>query len=459
MSHFYRSLKPDKHSAGQDHFSQTSEAAKASKASKSALLARRHRTAAWIALGAGLLPVGLRAVEPPAEDEYERTAVRIGCFVKGQDGKPRLTGTGSGFLIGDRRHLVTNAHVARSDGCKQGVAAVMLAGRELPLKLLTYSDVNDLALLESEGPIDEKDPITTLIVGRDVPSRYEVYVVGFPGIVDSIAIDTNLSRPTTTRGIVGRKIETAEGVGMLQVDARTISGNSGGPWLDDCGRLVGIHSRGNYKPVVGVDQQGKPIVDKLPVGYGYAIQTDHLLPLLDQAKVDYRLAGSCGFVLRHAEPLAWSAALLLGSGVLLRFSPPGQRLWQQLAVRVAGPLSAAGSVPVGPHLVGLSGALRGVTIELAGGPVVIGRDARVSSLALPASCDDVSKRHCLVRVDPQGQGFVLEDCWSTNGCFLASGERLAPGSSRHVPAGTRFYLADASQMFELRPGNQTAGSG
>lgn len=426
----------------------------------------RHATPArlrhWCALaGAGLLPLGVHAADAQVEDAYERTAVRIGCFVSGPDGKPRLASTGSGFLIGDRRHLVTNAHVARSQGCQRGVAAVMLATREVPLKLLTHSDVNDLAVLESEASIEEKDPITTLIAGRDVPSRYEVYVVGFPGIVDSIAADTNLSRPTTTRGIVGRRIETAEGVGMLQVDARTISGNSGGPWLDECGRLVGIHSRGNYKPVVGVNQQGQPIVDKLPVGYGYAIQTDHLLPLLAQARVDYRLAGSCGFVLRHVEPLAWSAALLVGSGVLLRYSPPGQRLWQQLAVRVAdagsGSPGAAGTPP-GPHLAGLSGALRGVTVALGDGPIVIGRDARVANLVLPASVDDVSKRHCRVQLDPAGaDAFLIEDCWSTNGCFLASGERLPAGSTRRVPPGTRFYLADASQMFELRAGPR-AGS-
>ncbi|MFG5409365.1 FHA domain-containing protein [Piscinibacter sakaiensis] len=64
----------------------------------------------------------------------------------------------------------------------------------------------------------------------------------------------------------------------------------------------------------------------------------------------------------------------------------------------------------------------------------------------------MSKRHCLVRLAPDGRHFLLEDCWSTNGTFLASGERLAPGSTREVPPGTRFYLSDASQMFELRGG-------
>lgn len=374
------------------------------------------------------------------EDEFERKTVRIGCFVTGIDGKVKLSATGSGFLVGDNRHVVTNFHVALSQPCQVGVAKVMVGNSPIVLKVLANSETNDLAVLEAESPIPKKDPVPALVLAADVASRDEVFVLGFPGIVDSMAVGDNMLRPTTTRGIIGRKIETADRTGMLQIDARTIGGNSGGPWLDACGRLVGIHSRGSY-------------IDQLPVGYSYAIQTDHLLPLLDAAKVTYRVTGSCTFAARYSTGLAWSAALLVGGGALLRYSPPGRRLWAGFGDRAAGGGSASAStVPRGPHLVGLSGALRGVTVDLAKGAIVLGRDARVSNLVLPASCDDVSKRHCLVRTDPAGSGFVLEDCWSTNGTFLASGERLVAGGTRRLAAGARFYLADASQMFELRAG-------
>lgn len=387
------------------------------------------------------------------EDEFERKVLRIGCFVKDRDGQVQLAGTGSGFLIGDRQHVVTNHHVAMAKTCQVGVTAALVGDGVVVLKVLAHSQTNDLAVLAADKPIDAKDPIPAIVLARDVASRDEVYVLGFPGIVDRMAAGDNMLRPTTTRGIIGRKIETAEKTGMLQVDARTIGGNSGGPWLDACGRLVGIHSRGSYQVVnQGRDERGQDRLDRLPVGYGYAVQTDHLLPLLEQAKVDYRVAGSCGFVARHAEPLGWGAALLVGSGVLLRYSPPGQRLWGRLAPAGAVHAPAAPVAPRGPHLVGLSGALRGTVVELGHGVVVIGRDARVANLVLPAQVNDVSKRHCLVRADPAGTGFLLEDCWSTNGTFLASGERLAPGSTRRLPAGARFYPADASQMFELRSG-------
>lgn len=387
------------------------------------------------------------------EDDFERKALRIGCFAPVKDGKLGLIGGGSGFLVGSHRHVVTNHHVALAKECQ--AIAVLVGEDAVKLKLLASSEANDLAVLEAASEILQKDPVPALVLAADVATRDEVFVLGFPGAVDRIAAGDNLLRPTTTRGIVGRKIETETKTGMLQIDARTVGGNSGGPWLDACGRLVGIHSRGAYERVSqGRDQSGQERWGRLPLGYGYAVQTDHLLPLLAEAKVDYRVAGACGFATRHAGELAWAGALLFGSGVLLRYSPPGQRLWSALAMRVAPAGSGAGvaATPRGPHLVGLSGALRGVTVDIGSGAIVIGRDARVSNLVLPAVADDVSKRHCRVRADPAGTGFLLEDCWSTNGTFLASGERLAPGSTRRLVAGTRFYLADAGQMFELRQG-------
>jgi S1-C subfamily serine protease len=407
----------------------------------------RHRPTVLAA--ALLLLVAGRAAQAADEDEFERKTVRIGCFAKNAQGKIVQAGHGSGFLVSDDRHVVTNHHVALSDPCRVGVPAVLVGRDVIPLKVLAHSETNDLAVLEADKPIPDKEPVTGIVPARGVATRDEVYVLGFPYIVDDMAAQDNVLRPTTTRGIVGRKIETPEKTGMLQIDARTVGGNSGGPWFDACGRLVGIHARGSYQFLSqGRDANGKERVERLPVGYGYAVQTDHLLPLLDSARVPYSLAGRCSFVVRHASTLALGSALLVGSGVALRYSPPGQRLWARLAQPL---LPGSGVAPAGPHLVGLGGALRGVTVPFDDGPIVIGRDPRVANLALPASCDDVSKRHCRVQLEPDG-GFLLEDCWSTNGTFLASGERLAPGSSRRLAAGARFYLADASQMFELRAG-------
>jgi hypothetical protein len=44
---------------------------------------------------------------------------------------------------------------------------------------------------------------------------------------------------------------------------------------------------------------------------------------------------------------------------------------------------------------------------------------------------------------------MLEDHGSTNGTFLASGERLTPNLMRELRAGDRFYIGDLRNQFEV----------
>jgi pSer/pThr/pTyr-binding forkhead associated (FHA) protein len=46
--------------------------------------------------------------------------------------------------------------------------------------------------------------------------------------------------------------------------------------------------------------------------------------------------------------------------------------------------------------------------------------------------------------------FVLEDLGSTNGTFLANGERINPGQPRDLRPGDRFYLGDTRNQFEVK---------
>lgn len=101
-------------------------------------------------------------------------------------------------------------------------------------------------------------------------------------------------------------------------------------------------------------------------------------------------------------------------------------------------------------LYGVSGPLAGKAVELGMEPLAIGRDARMSNLIVPGDSGVISKRHCLLKFDSLKQGFVLEDCGSTNGTFLASGQRLTPGAPFPLKPGDRFYLAEPEIAFELR---------
>jgi hypothetical protein len=100
-----------------------------------------------------------------------------------------------------------------------------------------------------------------------------------------------------------------------------------------------------------------------------------------------------------------------------------------------------------PVLRGVAGYYSGSTIEMNAEPLTLGRDARASNLVLPREAAAVSQRHCTVSWD--GQRFLLEDCWSTNGTIVGAGEKLEPGRQRPLSAGERFYLGDESNAFEV----------
>ena len=97
---------------------------------------------------------------------------------------------------------------------------------------------------------------------------------------------------------------------------------------------------------------------------------------------------------------------------------------------------------------GMSGMHTAAEFPISFEPITMGRDPRQSQIVFP---DDtvVSKRHCTVRLDGQGSGLIVEDCGSTNGTFLDSGERLRSGEPRRVPPGACFYLGDRSHLFQV----------
>ena len=137
---------------------------------------------------------------------------------------------------------------------------------------------------------------------------------------------------------------------------------------------------------------------------------------------------------------AWIALLLL-----LGISALAFRLVRRRA-RPAPPPAAQGTRPA---LLGITGRYSGESIELGETGVTLGRDPRAASLVF-AHASSISKRHCTVRWDAARRVFILEDHGSTNGTFLAGGERLTPDVPRDLPPGGRFYLGDLYTQFEVR---------
>lgn len=139
--------------------------------------------------------------------------------------------TGSGFLVDDRGHVVTNAHVVGDES----EAEVTIGGRHLGARVRGVERSVDVAVLELTAPAGAP-PLrfagATPALGVGDP----VVAIGSPwGLQGSL-----------TTGIVSglrRQIDSPNGfaiTGVIQTDAALNPGNSGGPLLDMRGRVVGM---------------------------------------------------------------------------------------------------------------------------------------------------------------------------------------------------------------------------
>ena len=180
----------------------------------------------------------------PLTELYER-ARRGVVVVEGRqpgvswpEGPPREddgVATGSGFAIGDGR-IVTNHHVVA--GARE--IAVRRRGRRVRARLVGSDPSTDLALVRLRP--EEGERLRALPLGDSDSVR-----PGDPAVV--IGNPLGLAR-TLTAGVVsatGRRIEAPDGFPIrnaVQTDAPVNPGNSGGPLLDERGRVIGVIAQG-----------------------------------------------------------------------------------------------------------------------------------------------------------------------------------------------------------------------
>ncbi|WP_158789551.1 S1C family serine protease [Granulicella sp. L46] len=161
-------------------------------------------------------------------------------------------GQGSGFIIDNQGHILTNYHVIDD---AQTVQVTLWNNKQYQAKRIGVDPVHDVALLQITGAKDLQPATladsTHLLVGQ------QVYAIGNPFGLSG----------TMTRGMIsairsvllpsGNRIEDA-----IQTDASVNPGNSGGPLLNSHGDVVGITTMIASNPNGGADQSA---------GIGFAI--------------------------------------------------------------------------------------------------------------------------------------------------------------------------------------------
>ncbi len=241
------------------------------------------RLAILLALVApALTPIPAQA-EPADIDAAARGVVRV-VIIGDNNGELFPISHGTGFAVsGDT--VVTNAHVVRDalrdEGMQIGIVpnggGVAVYGR-----IVAVLARNDLALLRITGSL-RLPPLA--LAGGAPPDSGEVTSVGYPMNVDR-AQGLDLSDifrsqpPVKSRGYVSGARPSRQFDTILHT-APIARGNSGGPLLDPCGRVVGVNS-------FGADNDGGD------AEFFFAVSNRELVPFLRANDVEPRIiAAEC----------------------------------------------------------------------------------------------------------------------------------------------------------------------
>lgn len=338
----------------------------------------------------------------------------------------------------------------------------------------------DVAVLKIEG----KDfPIVRMGRYADVRVGETVHVAGYPGVVKENAV---LSRSTAleasfTSGQVSSLKTSVNGFDVMQHDAATVGGNSGGPVFDDRGEVIGMHSYGSYEeggkvqgfnfaiPVsairefvaaAGVDLGRPSLFDTVWDRALDAYWAGRWQPALDQFDMALRLmpglpdaermrrdvlqrmdeappaataAATTAPVETGGRALPWRwiglaavlAAVVLAGGVLRkrRARAPGPAAPASVPARAPAP---AGSLVV------RSGPLAGNRFPVGPGGIRIGRDPDTCRIVLAEST--VSRQHAAV--EPGNGGVVVRNLSATNPTYVngrpIQEATLAPGDEVRI---------------------------
>lgn len=219
----------------------------------------------WIAFG-----IAAPAQADPADiAAAARGVVRV--VIVGREGEMILPiSHGTGFAVAPGK-IITNAHVVEDMLRVDGLGIVIVpseGGNAVMGRLVTISPRNDLALVEARESV-KLPPLTIAAVAPEDSAL--VSAVGYPMNVDraqglDLADVFVAQPPVKSRGFISGE-RPSRAFDTILHTAPIARGNSGGPLLDNCGRVVGVNS-------FGADTQGAD------AEFFFAVSARELIPFL-----------------------------------------------------------------------------------------------------------------------------------------------------------------------------------
>ncbi len=336
--------------------------------------------------------------------------------------------SGSGFVIANEV-VVTNHHVGGNNELVVLTPGVKGAAKAYNAKKIWGSKDYDIQFLRVENLPSPSLPISS----GNLKKGQEVLAIGFPAVADDEIISHDAIESTVSKGIVGRILDGSwyqnkQQFSLIQHNATINKGNSGGPLLDLCGRVVGVNTRKAFSEIV-VTKSGGAITSQTE-GIFFASGGKILTELLASNNITFTNKSSeCELsnssLISKSDYLGFLGiilAIIMGGAAIffsLRKTQVVAETYTQFKRRNSlKSLSVSNKGMLAFFLSGIDSTGRNIKIRLderfsVGSEITIGRDA-TSRISL----DDptLSRSHAIIKIC---DGYIdICDLDSTNGTFL-----------------------------------------
>lgn len=411
-----------------------------------------------------------------ASEAFDTAAIEASVVrVIAPQSNPDMISMGTGWIVSGRRVVVTNNHVV--EGGVSFHLAMMEDGKPkvIEAKLLRRSPEKDLAVLEAVADLPGK---ALPLAGYETKATTRVIAIGFPGTADVALFadrdsgetkmvrfglqDEDFYRPTWTEGVASRNLSYFRSIDgpALQHSAAINQGNSGGPLIDGCGRVLGVNTI--------------RAVESDPQGVFYAIHPKEITRFLEVASFSpTTITSACTITGGSAEfvyPMFFASLGLAAFSLWIAYRrqvPAVVKPLTAVANRVSRVVEGAAFGQAGRAAVrerakrdALAPPQRRAKVvtlmpQAAGPEFVIDRDkldkgqalviGRSRSSDVVVSHESVSRRHARIWLDRAGMLWI-DDLGSSAGTYVGS-QRIDKATS--VRPGTHVRLGSVGYTFDL----------
>ena len=217
---------------------------------------------------------GHDALAKPDFNRLKKSVVRI--LIETNKG----IGRGTGFVINDQGFIATNHHVIDSGGRIRVRPAK--SNSLYNVNVIAVSTELDLAILHARRL--DLPPVRLSLT--ELKAGQKVWAIGYPGGADREGLADDA---TVQDGVIGRLFSGAwhtQTFRIIQHNAPTNPGNSGGPLVDDCGRAIGVNTQAS---LVMIESQSEGVtLVPYTTGIYWSSHVEELVTLLHDHQIPFQ---------------------------------------------------------------------------------------------------------------------------------------------------------------------------